>query len=153
MNQTILFYLVIYCYRSIILYLDIPLVIQNILNTIYIYVSDFWASFLPSRQRLILTYWGTGQLNTLLPHYGKKKQYRNSKTFEAVINPDEAREEFLPFKRALSRSCGEMIPDENCEEKMRYYSAPEVFQKLFCADGKNNKNVCKGTIFIIVVLL
>lgn len=98
---------------------------------------------------MVLTYWGTAHLDTLLDHYGTSKTNRAGKQFSAVINPDVARGEFLPFKRALYRCGGENQLTEAGEETRRFLTAPEVFHKLFCGK-KSYKTVFKSKIFSVL---
>ena len=82
-----------------------------------------------------LVYWGNQHLEVLLRHYGQRRQNRAGSEFDAIVDSDCCRGEFLPFKRLLFQSRGEEKVT-NGEMAFYFYSSTEIMEILI---GQKNK--------------
>lgn len=87
----------------------------------------------------VLGHWGIGDLNILLDHYGKAKSNREGLRFPPLVDGDQCRGEFLPFKRLLHRNRGEYREDSNGGRYFHVFRPGQLLPKLF--GGPNAGNV------------
>ncbi|XP_071793337.1 zinc finger protein 862-like [Asterias amurensis] len=85
-----------------------------------------------------LTIWGNNHLQTLLNHFGKQQESRDGYMFDPLVDADQCKGEFLPFKRLVYRNLTEVDTDT-------YITPTKLMERLFHKkDPHGNRSIYKG---------
>lgn len=95
----------------------------------------------PAVEEHNLLSWGNQHLQTVLNFYGKEKTNQDGQRFPPMVDITECCAEFLPFKRLVMRNKGEQRLDNNGNQYFHYFRPPELMQKLFGNEMRQNQEI------------
>ena len=84
---------------------------------------------------------GNKHLETLLAHYGERMTNSDGRSFDALVNADSCRGEFMPFKRLVLQHKGVEDGDGN----FTYHGPVELMKLIFSeGNGRGNRSIFPG---------
>lgn len=88
-----------------------------------------------------LPLWGINHLETLLAHYGAHHDNREGERFAALVDADQARGEFLVFKRLVYQNRFSTDGDDEWQEEGHFARPTQLMMKIFGGPNMPNQRL------------